>query len=261
MAKRFQVIVVGGGPVGVALAVDLGMRGISCALVETRVGLSTIPKGQNLTQRTMEHFQFWGLADELRAARIVPEGYPIGEVTFYRSLMSRILARAARPRDGSRLLFPGERAAAAVPDREGAARQDGRAAGRRGHFGWTAKTVEQDEHGVRVAIEQEGGPGREMLEADYRGRLRRPAFAGARADRHRARRHRFRSAHGAARVPLARPARGAGTVSAALDLPGDAPGPATATGSSSAASTSAKAGFSTRRCRPTARGRISISMA
>ena len=45
VAKRYQVIVVGGGPVGVALAVDLGLRGISCALVETRAGLSSDSKG------------------------------------------------------------------------------------------------------------------------------------------------------------------------------------------------------------------------
>ena len=88
MAKRYQVIVVGGGPVGVALAVDLGIRGISCAVAEAREGLSQIPKGQNLTQRTMEHFQFWGVVDEIRAARTAPEGFPIGEVTFFRSLSS-----------------------------------------------------------------------------------------------------------------------------------------------------------------------------
>jgi len=86
--QRHQVVIVGGGPVGVALAVDLGLRGVSCALVESRVGLSRIPKGQNLTQRTLEHFQFWGLVDELRAARLMPPGHPIGEVTAYRSLMS-----------------------------------------------------------------------------------------------------------------------------------------------------------------------------
>ena len=34
MAERYQVVIVGGGPVGVALAVDLGQRGISTALVE-----------------------------------------------------------------------------------------------------------------------------------------------------------------------------------------------------------------------------------
>ena len=88
MNNRYQVGIVGGGPVGVALALDLGMRGISCALVETRPGLSKIPKGQNLTQRTLEHFYFWGLADELRAARLMPKGYPIGELTAYGSLTS-----------------------------------------------------------------------------------------------------------------------------------------------------------------------------
>ena len=81
MTKKYNVVIVGGGPVGVALAVDLGLRNVSCVLVETRVGLSSIPKGQNLTQRTLEHFQFWGVVDELRAARVMPEGYPIGEVT------------------------------------------------------------------------------------------------------------------------------------------------------------------------------------
>jgi 2-polyprenyl-6-methoxyphenol hydroxylase-like FAD-dependent oxidoreductase len=64
VTKRHQVVIVGGGPVGVALAVNLGLRGMSCALAETRTGLSRIPKGQNLMQRTLEHFYFWGLVDE-----------------------------------------------------------------------------------------------------------------------------------------------------------------------------------------------------
>ena len=51
----------GGGPVGVALAVELGLRGVSCVLVESRTWLQQIPKGQNLTQRTLEHFYFWGV--------------------------------------------------------------------------------------------------------------------------------------------------------------------------------------------------------
>lgn len=49
MDKHYQVIIVGGGPVGVALAVDLGLRGVSCALIERRRRLQQIPKGQNLT--------------------------------------------------------------------------------------------------------------------------------------------------------------------------------------------------------------------
>jgi len=86
--NTYQVIIIGGGPVGVALAVNLGLKGIRCALIESRNGLDRIPKGQNLTQRTLEHFHFWGIEKELRAARIMPPGYPIGEITAYGDLMS-----------------------------------------------------------------------------------------------------------------------------------------------------------------------------
>src|SRR5467141_4832794 len=89
MKKRHQVVIVGGGPDGVALAVDLGLSGISCALVERRIEPQRIPKGQNLTQRTLEHFYFWGIADELRAARVMPPDYPISGIVAYENLMSR----------------------------------------------------------------------------------------------------------------------------------------------------------------------------
>ena len=131
MQTRHQVIIVGGGPVGVALAVELGMRGISCALIERRTKLQEIPKGQNLTQRTLEHFYFWGIVDELRAARVMPPGYPIGERDRVQEPDERILACAAWPRDRAAILFPGQRTAAAVPDRSGAAREDGVAFKRR----------------------------------------------------------------------------------------------------------------------------------
>lgn len=83
-----NVIIVGGGPVGCALALDLGLRGISSVVLESRTTLGKIPKGQGLTQRTLEHFHFWGLTEELRAARLMPRGYPIGEITAYKNLSS-----------------------------------------------------------------------------------------------------------------------------------------------------------------------------
>src|SRR5215471_7947449 len=86
MAESFDVAIVGGGPVGVGLAVELGQRGISCVLVERHLTPQPIPKGQNLTNRTLEHFYFWHCVDELRAARVMPPGYPIGGVTVYRDL-------------------------------------------------------------------------------------------------------------------------------------------------------------------------------
>jgi 4-hydroxyisophthalate hydroxylase len=84
----YDVAIVGGGPVGVGLAVDLGQRGIRCVLVERHLSPQPIPKGQNLTNRTLEHFYFWRCVDELRAARVMPPDYPIGGVTTYASLTS-----------------------------------------------------------------------------------------------------------------------------------------------------------------------------
>ena len=86
MKKRFQVVIVGGGPVGVALAVELGQRGVTCALIERRREPQRIPKGQNLTQRSVEHFYFWGVLDGLRAARILPPDYPMSGSVAYRDL-------------------------------------------------------------------------------------------------------------------------------------------------------------------------------
>src|SRR5206468_3183070 len=52
MAERHQVIIIGGGPVGVGLGVELGLHGIDCVVIERRKELARIPKGQNLTPRT-----------------------------------------------------------------------------------------------------------------------------------------------------------------------------------------------------------------
>jgi 2-polyprenyl-6-methoxyphenol hydroxylase-like FAD-dependent oxidoreductase len=167
MKKRHQVVIVGGGPVGVALAVELGQRGISCAVVERRLTPQRIPKGQGLTQRTMEHFHFWGVADKLRAVRLLPPEYPASGVTAYRDLMSdtwyapplRTIVNHYYFQDSERLPQYLTEAVlrarmAELPMVESA-------------FGWAAQAVEQDERGARVTIVKEGGAERETLEADY----------------------------------------------------------------------------------------------
>ncbi len=83
-----DVMIIGGGPVGLGLAIELGQRGIHCTLAERYAQPQPIPKGQNLTQRTMEHFHFWGAEPELRAARTIPPEYGIGGLTAYGSLLS-----------------------------------------------------------------------------------------------------------------------------------------------------------------------------
>ena len=88
MAQTCQVAIVGGGPVGLGLALDLGLRGISCVLLERRTQPHNIPKGQNLTQRTLEIFHFWGISDQIRKARLIPSDYPGNFIVTYGDLMS-----------------------------------------------------------------------------------------------------------------------------------------------------------------------------
>ncbi len=82
-----QILIVGGGPVGMGLAIELGQRGVRCLVVERHAKPQPIPKGQNLTQRTMEHFHFWGAEKRLRAARTIPPEYGIGGLTAYGTLL------------------------------------------------------------------------------------------------------------------------------------------------------------------------------
>ena len=86
--QNAQVAIIGGGPVGLGLAAELGLRGISCLLVERQTEMHRVPKGQNLTQRTMEHFHFWGVEKALRAARPISTEFGIGGLTAYGVLTS-----------------------------------------------------------------------------------------------------------------------------------------------------------------------------
>ena len=69
------------------LAIELGQRGVRCTVIERHAQPQPIPKGQNLTQRTMEHFYFWGAEKRLRAARTIPPEYGIGGLTAYGTLL------------------------------------------------------------------------------------------------------------------------------------------------------------------------------
>src|SRR5580704_18828786 len=77
MAKRTtQVLIVGGGPVGLTLAIDLAQRGIQVTVAETRAG-GELPsvKCNHVAARTMEIFRRLGLVQAVRNAGL-PADYP-----------------------------------------------------------------------------------------------------------------------------------------------------------------------------------------
>src|SRR5215813_10462807 len=70
-----QVLIVGAGPVGLTLAVDLGKRGIRCTLIEQKEAPAFLPKMERCNARTMELYRRMGIVDRVRAAgmaRAVP---------------------------------------------------------------------------------------------------------------------------------------------------------------------------------------------
>jgi 2-polyprenyl-6-methoxyphenol hydroxylase-like FAD-dependent oxidoreductase len=165
VSGQYQIIIVGGGPVGVGLALELGLRGIRCVVVEQRTQLSRIPKGQGLSQRTMEHMWRWGVADEIRAARTMPPGYAIGQVTAYENLMGEFWAAPpARELVQPYYFQANER----LPQYRTEEVLRGRLATLPHvdlRLAWRATDVEQDACGVRVGIERDGD--REVLTGDH----------------------------------------------------------------------------------------------
>src|SRR3979490_2338409 len=72
---RAKVVIVGGGPSGLILAIELGRRGVPCVLLEEHPTSPTLPKANATTSRTMEHYRRLGFAAVVRELGL-PEDYP-----------------------------------------------------------------------------------------------------------------------------------------------------------------------------------------
>ena len=90
-----SVLIVGGGPVGLALAGELGWRGIACTLIEQGDGTIVTPKMNEVNIRTMEFCRRWGIADAVHTCPFPPD-YPL-DVAFVTSLSGHELGRVPRP--------------------------------------------------------------------------------------------------------------------------------------------------------------------
>jgi 2-polyprenyl-6-methoxyphenol hydroxylase-like FAD-dependent oxidoreductase len=90
-----EVLIVGGGPVGLGMAIELGKRGVKATLVEQGDGTVEHPRTGLIAVRTMELARRWGIADAIRKAGF-PEDYELSMV-FCTSLNGHLLARDPYP--------------------------------------------------------------------------------------------------------------------------------------------------------------------
>lgn len=74
--NRTPVLIAGAGPVGLALAIELGMRGVACVVIERNDRVGYAPRAKTTHTRTREHFRRWGIADKLAAASPFGVDYP-----------------------------------------------------------------------------------------------------------------------------------------------------------------------------------------
>ncbi len=156
-----DVLVIGGGPTGLSMALHLDMHGIDCVLVETEPATRGHPKGNTNNARTMELFRKLGIADAVRELG-VPADHPF-DIAFFTRFSSFEIARGRTPSRAERMemrrLAPPTDQVVEPPHRANqmyVERLMYERAATRPHigmkFGWTARSLVQDVEGVTVSI-------------------------------------------------------------------------------------------------------------
>jgi 2-polyprenyl-6-methoxyphenol hydroxylase-like FAD-dependent oxidoreductase len=87
-----EVLIVGGGPVGLALALELGQQGRDCVLVESHARTGLVPRAKTTNVRTRELMRRWGMAERLAALAPFGIDFP-SNVVFATRLAGHEIAR------------------------------------------------------------------------------------------------------------------------------------------------------------------------
>src|SRR5437870_10137348 len=148
-AETFALIV-GGGPVGLAAAIELHWRAVPTMLITENLETAQHPKCNNTNARSMEHFRRLGIADELRSEGLPPRierasayvtrfcGHEFGRLprpysdwptpelpnTVSQIVLERVLRRCAERPSNSQI-----------------------------HFGWRLQSFQVDANGVLADVE------------------------------------------------------------------------------------------------------------
>ena len=75
-AQDTDVLIIGAGPVGLAAAIELGLRGVRVRLVEQNDRTGVAPRAKTTNVRTRTHLRRWGVADRLAEESPFGVDYP-----------------------------------------------------------------------------------------------------------------------------------------------------------------------------------------
>lgn len=111
-SKLVDVIIIGGGPVGIALGIELGLNQVKTIILEKYAQPLKIPRAQSLSARTMELFLRWGADELLENSMLLPTSLPqtgiwcstlCGESFFETAWGDNQLKENVSPKEGVRV--------------------------------------------------------------------------------------------------------------------------------------------------------------
>lgn len=97
LIRKVPVLIIGGGPVGLTLGMELASRGVETLIVEQRAAFEAPdPRCNHVAARSMEVFRRLGVADNIRDTCGLPSDYP-HDVSYTTSLFGYELGRVRIP--------------------------------------------------------------------------------------------------------------------------------------------------------------------
>ena len=170
------VIIIGAGPCGLMLAIELGRRGIPVIVLEEKTSPARFPAANATQARTMEHYRRLGFAEEIRALGLPPD-YPT-DIAYFDRYTRHELARFRLPSaQAARAIIrtlTGSWSAAELPHRcsqmyiEGVLRAQAQACATVSiRAGWRAVAVRTTADAVEVEAERVDGSAHAILRGSY----------------------------------------------------------------------------------------------